>query len=153
MKQNTLTPYEGSTKGRKRRGRGNSGGNYSGRGMKGQGSRSGGGVRPGFEGGQTPLVRRMPKMKGFQNPNKVTYTTVNLTQLKVFKEGESVNLDTLKAKNVIKRILPVKLLAAGELTVALKVTVNRASAAAIEKIKKAGGEVTLLETSSEKAEA
>ena len=153
MKQNTLTPYEGSTKSRKRRGRGNTRGNYSGRGMKGQGSRSGGGVRPGFEGGQTPLIRRMPKMKGFQNPNKITYTAVNLTQLKGFKEGEEVNVAILKAKNVIKRILPVKLLATGEISVALKITVNRASAAAIAKVKKAGGEVTVLEIASEKAEA
>ncbi len=153
MKQNTLSPFEGSTKARKRRGRGNSGGNYSGRGMKGQGSRTGGGVRPGFEGGQTPLVRRMPKMKGFKSPNKVTYVAVNLNQLNAFKEGEVVNVDSLKAKNVIKRILPVKLLATGEIKVALKITVNRASQAAIEKIKKAGGEVMVLETASEEAAA
>ncbi len=153
MKQNTLSPFEGSTKARKRRGRGNSGGNYSGRGMKGQGSRTGGGVRPGFEGGQTPLVRRMPKMKGFKSPNKVTYVAVNLNQLNAFKEGEAVNVDSLKAKNVIKRILPVKLLATGEIKVALKITVNRASQAAIEKIKKAGGEVMVLETASEEAAA
>ena len=145
MKQNSLKSYPGSTKTSKRRGRGQSGGNYSGRGMKGQGSRSGGGVRPGFEGGQTPLVRRMPKLKGFLNPNKITYTCVNFTQLSVFADGDTVDAKTLKAKNVIKKIGKLKLLADGELKTKLNITVDRASKTAIEKAEKVGSKVTLLE--------
>lgn len=149
MKQNTLKPYPGSTQSKKRIGRGLTGGNYSGRGMKGQGSRSGGGVRPGFEGGQTPLVRRMPKLKGFLNPNKESYHSLNLSQLSVFSDGDTVDAKTLKEKNIIKKLGKIKLLGDGELKAKLKITVDRASKSAMEKAEKAGATVTLLE----KAEA
>lgn len=145
MKQNTIKASEGSTKRAKRRGRGNSGGNYSGRGMKGQNSRTGGGVRPGFEGGQTPLVRRMPKSKGFKNYNKLDYIPVNLMQLNVFKDGDIVDVNTMKEKNVIKKIGKWKLLGTGVLEVKVKITVDRASAAAIQAAEKAGASVTVLE--------
>jgi large subunit ribosomal protein L15 len=145
MKQNSLKAFPGSTKDAKRRGRGQSRGNYSGRGMKGQGSRSGGGVRPGFEGGQTPLVRRMPKLKGFLNPNKVNYTSVNLDQLAVFSDGDTVDAKTLKEKNVTKKLGKIKLLGDGELKVKLNITVDRASKSAMEKVEKAGAKLTLLE--------
>lgn len=145
MKQNTLKAFPGSTKNSKRRGRGQTRGNYSGRGMKGQGSRSGGGVRPGFEGGQTPLVRRMPKLKGFLNHNKITYISVNFSQLAVFSDGDTVDAKTLKEKNVIKKLGKIKLLATGELAAKLKITVDRASKSAMEKAEKAGATVTLLE--------
>lgn len=149
MQQHTLKPTPGSTKSKLRRGRGLSRGNYSGRGMKGQNSRSGGGVRPGFEGGQTPLVRRMPKSKGFLNPNKVTYMAINVGDLNMFKDGESVDSKVLKAKGLIKAVGPVKLLSNGELTSKVKITVDRASAAALEKANKAGAEVTVLEKTAE----
>ena len=149
MQQHTLKPTPGSTKSKIRRGRGLSRGNYSGRGMKGQNARSGGGVRPGFEGGQTPLVRRMPKSKGFLNPNKVTYMAVNVGDLNAFKDGETVDSKVLKAKGLIKAVGPVKLLSNGELTSKVKITVDRASAAALEKANKAGAEVTVLEKTAE----
>ncbi len=149
MQQNTLKPTAGSTKPKIRRGRGATRGNYSGRGMKGQNARSGGGVRPGFEGGQTPLVRRMPKSKGFLNHNKITYMAVNVGDLNIFKDGETVDAKLLKAKRVIKAVGPIKLLSNGELTSKIKLTVDRASAAALEKAQKAGAEVTVLDKTAE----
>lgn len=143
MKQNLIKAFPGSTKTPKRRGRGQTRGNYSGRGMKGQNARSGGGVRPGFEGGQTPLIRRMPKLKGFLNPNKITYTTVNLDQLSVFVDGDTVDAKTLKQKNVIKRIGKIKLLGNGDLSAKLEILVDRASKSAIEKAEKNGSKITL----------
>lgn len=145
MKQHTLKPFDGSTKVKRRRGRGNSRGNYSGRGMKGLGSRSGGKTRPGFEGGQTPLVRRMPKLKGFRNPNKEIYIAVNLGQIKGFKDGETVDVKAMKKMNVIKRLGKVKLLANGSLEMKLTLVVDRASEAAIKKAEKAGATVKVLE--------
>ncbi len=145
MKQNTLKAFEGSTKRAKRRGRGNSGGNYSGRGMKGQKARTGGGVRAGFEGGQTPLIRRMPKSKGFKNYNKVDYIPVNLMQLNIFKDGDIADVKAMKEKNVIKKVGKVKLLGTGVLEVKIKITVDRASTAAIQAAEKAGATVTVLE--------
>jgi large subunit ribosomal protein L15 len=99
-----IAPPEGAVRKRKRLGRGNgSRGNTSGRGYNGQNSRSGGGVRPGFEGGQMPIYRRLPR-RGFSNADfKVTFEPVNLSTLeKVYKDGEEVNLETLKAKKLIK---------------------------------------------------
>lgn len=149
MQQNTIKPTTGSTKSKIRRGRGATRGNYSGRGMKGQGARTGGGVRPGFEGGQTPLVRRMPKLKGFLNPNKEIYLPINLGDLNGFKDGDVVDVKVLKAKRLVKRLGKVKLLGNGELTVKVKLTVDCASAAALEKAQKAGAEVTVLEKKAE----
>lgn len=141
MKQNTVKPSKKKTK--KRVGRGNaSKGTYSGRGMKGQSSRSGGKRRPGFEGGQTPLIRRMPKLKGFKSPNKVRYQVVNVSQLEVFKNGTEVDKETLKKKKLIRNVeKPVKILSQGELTKKVTVKVENVSAAAQKKIEKAGGKV------------
>lgn len=147
MKQNTLKSNPGSRSTRKRVGRGGNRAVYAGRGMNGQNSRSGGGVRPGFEGGQTPLLRRMPKLKGFKNFNRVTYFPINLDRLEeLYKDGETVDVATLIEKNVIKKPVEIKLLGTGDLKKKLKITVNKASATAIKKVEKAGGTLTLLET-------
>ena len=136
----------------KRIGRGNGSGHgtYSCRGMKGQTARAGGKRRPGFEGGQTPFLRRMPKLKGFRNPNYVEYQAVNLSDLNVFSEKEEVNPEALYAKNLIsKKNKPVKLLATGELEKALNITVHNASAKAVEAVAAKKGKLTLLEAKNE----
>lgn len=133
-----------SYKKRKRVGRGNSSGHgtYCGRGVKGQNSRTGGGVRPGFEGGQTPLIRRLPKLKGFKNPCKTLYQIVNVDILeKNFSDNDIVNLVSLFEKGIIKKDLPVKILGNGELKKKLIVKVDKISAGAEEKIKSSGGSV------------
>ncbi len=152
MKQNTIKPSTGSKKIRKRVGRGGNRAVYAGRGMNGQNSRSGGGVRPGFEGGQTPLLRRMPKLKGFKNPNKVTYFALNLSKLDAFKDGEIVDAAALVEKGLLKKACPIKLLGTGDLKKKLKITVDLASASAVKKVEKAGGKLTLLKVKAEKAE-
>jgi large subunit ribosomal protein L15 len=152
MKQNTLKPAPGSRKRGIRLGRGRTRGNFSGRGVKGAGSRSGAKSRAAFEGGQTPLVRRMPKLKGFKNPNKDAYRTVNLNQLDVFEDGATVDAKTLAEKRVVNRKGRIKLLGTGELKAKLKITVHSASETAIKAVEKAGGTLTLLETKSEKSE-
>lgn len=144
MKQNTLKPAAGSTKARKRVGRGGQYRVYAGRGMNGQNSRSGGGVRPGFEGGQTPLLRRMPKLKGFKNPNRVDYFPLNVAMLEDLKDGAKVDAAMLVEMGVIKAGTPVKLLGNGKLSKKVTVTVDKASKSAIEKVEKAGGSVTVL---------
>lgn len=113
--------------------------------MKGQGSRTGSKSRISFEGGQTPLIRRMPKMKGFKNFNKESYHAVNLHQLSVFKEGETVDAQALREKRVVTRKGKIKLLGSGELAMKLSIVVDRASETALAKVKKAGGELKLLE--------
>ncbi|MFA5792544.1 MAG: 50S ribosomal protein L15 [Candidatus Gracilibacteria bacterium] len=151
MKQNTLKPYEGSTKTSKRRGRGQSGGNYSGRGMKGQSSRTGSGVRGAFEGGQTPLVRRMPKLKGFNSPVKKVFFPLNLNIInQKFVDGDTVSAETLKEKGIMNRKEKIKLLASGDLTVKVKILVDQASESAIKKAEKAGATVTLPEKRAKK---
>ncbi len=150
MKQNTLKPAAGSTKKKIRRGRGLHGGNFSGRGVKGAGARTGAKSRAAFEGGQTPLVRRMPKLKGFKNFNKEVYRTVNLEQLDVFEDGATVNAETLMAKRVVNRKGRIKLLGTGTLKAKLNITVHRASESAKNAVEKAGGTLTLLEKASEK---
>lgn len=144
MKQHTLMPSPGSTKTRKRVGRGGQYRCYSGRGMKGQNARSGGGVRPGFEGGQTPLFMRMPKIKGFRNINKITYFPLNLSALASFEDGATVNLETLLEKGILKKAQAIKLLGNGELSKKLTICVDLASASAKAKVEKAGGTLTLL---------
>ena len=102
----------GMNKSKKRIGRGNASGHgtFCGRGCKGQGQRKSGNVRPGFEGGQTPLIMRLPKLKGFRNPNRVEYQILNVNDLEVFKEGEEVNIEALLSKNLIsKKNLPLGL--------------------------------------------
>ncbi len=139
MELKDLTPNPGSTKNRKRVGRGNGSGTgkTAGRGLNGQKSRAG------FEGGQTPLARRLPKLPGFRNINRVEYVPVNVSRLEdKFEAGEVVDGDSLKAKGIIKHSdAPVKVLGDGELTKALTVKVDKVSASAKAKIEAAGGKV------------
>lgn len=143
MELNNLRPALGSTKDRKRIGRGiGSGhGKTATKGHKGQKARSGGSVKPGFEGGQMPLQRRLPK-RGFRPLDRNEFVVVNLQQLDVFEAGTCVDRDTMDAKGILKKsALPVKVLANGELTKALTVKADKFSKSAIEKIKAAGGTV------------
>ena len=145
MELKDLVPAEGSTKNRKRVGRGPASGHgkTSGRGMNGQKSRAGGGKRIGFEGGQTPLAMRLPKLPGFINHNRVEYAPVNVSRLEeIYADGETVNGETLCAKGVIKKpFIPVKVLGNGEITKKLTVSVDKVSASAKAKIEAAGGKV------------
>lgn len=154
MKQNTLKATKGSRKARKRVGRGGITGTYSGRGMKGQNSRSGGGVRPGFEGGQTPLIRRMPKLKGFKNFNRTDFLAVNVNRLNErFEDGAKIDIQALIEKGFTKRPVPVKLLGTGKIEKKFTITVDAASGSAIKKVEKAGGKVVLTgEKKTEKTE-
>lgn len=144
MKLNEMKPKVGSTKVRKRVGRGNASGSgtYCGRGCKGQGQRKSGNLRPGFEGGQTPLISRLPKLRGFKNPNKVFFQVVNVGNLNDFKDGEEVNIQTLLEKRLIsKKNVPVKVLGNGKLTKKVALKVQKASRVAKEKVIAAGGKV------------
>ncbi|MDA8442878.1 MAG: 50S ribosomal protein L15 [Peptococcaceae bacterium] len=146
MRLHELKPAVGSRKAPKRKGRGiGSGlGKTAGKGHKGQKARSGGGVRPGFEGGQQPLARRMPK-RGFRNPLKKEYTIVNLGQLEIFEAGTEVTPETLLVAGVVKSFRDgIKILGTGELTKALTVKVNGISQSAAEKIVAAGGKVEVI---------
>ncbi|HZG15183.1 MAG TPA: 50S ribosomal protein L15 [Candidatus Bathyarchaeia archaeon] len=141
MKLHELKPAEGSRHVRKRVGRGiGSGlGKTSGKGHKGQNARSGGGVRPGFEGGQNPLYRRLPK-RGFTNINRKEFALVSLDALNRFEEGTVVTPELLKETGVISAVRDgVKVLANGELTVKLTVKAHKFSQAAQEKIAQVGG--------------
>ena len=123
------------------RGPGSGLGKTCGKGHKGQNSRSGGGVKPGFEGGQMPLIRRLPK-RGFKNPFKKYYNIVNLSTLEEkYNEDEIVSFETLLAKDIIKKPLDgIKILGKGDLTKKLKFSVDKVSVSAKEKIIAAGGE-------------
>ena len=138
-----LKNVPGSKHSKKRVGRGpGSGlGKTCGKGHKGQNSRSGGGVKPGFEGGQMPLIRRLPK-RGFKNPFKKIYNIVNLSTLEEkYGEGETVSFETLLSKKIVKKPLDgVKILGNGDLTKKLKFSVDKVSTSAKEKIIAAGGE-------------
>lgn len=140
-----LKPAEGSRKAKKRVGRGiGSGlGKTSGRGMNGQMSRAGGGKRAGFEGGQTPLARRLPKLPGFKNINRVEYVPVNVSRLEEkYKSGETVDVDTLKKYGIIKNTdCVVKVLGSGDIKKSLTVKVDKVSESAKKKIEAAGGKV------------
>jgi large subunit ribosomal protein L15 len=141
-----LGPLPGSKKKPKRLGRGESSGQgkTSGRGHKGQKSRSGGGVGVGFEGGQMPLQRRLPK-RGFTNPFKKTYSLVNLSALEPFAENSVVDAEALAASGIVRKAsAPVKLLAKGDLTKPLTVKVQAASKKALEKVAAQGGRVEIL---------
>jgi large subunit ribosomal protein L15 len=137
-----LQPAPGSTHKKTRRGRGlGSGlGKTAGRGQKGQKARSGGGVRPGFEGGQMPLVRRLPK-RGFKNPFRVEYEVVNVGQLTVFEPGTEVTPELLKAHRLVRRDLPIKILGEGEIDRPLTVRAHKFSKQAQAKIEAAQGKV------------
>ncbi len=144
MKLHELRPPEGATKKRKRLARGNSGkgGTYAGRGRKGQNARSGGGVRPYFEGGQLPLVRRLPHHRGFTNIWKIYYAPINLERLAVFEAGAEVTPESLAEAGLIKSPRqPVVILGEGEIDRPLKVRAHRFSASARKKILAAGGTV------------
>jgi large subunit ribosomal protein L15 len=147
MQLHDLAPNPGSTKNRKRVGRGHASGTgkTSGRGYNGQKSRAGGAKGAGFEGGQTPLARRLPKLPGFNNINRVEYVPVNVARLDAnFASGDVVDGDALAAKGIIKKATaPVKVLGDGELTKALTVKVDKVSASAANKIQAAGGKVEL----------
>lgn len=143
MRIDTLSPAEGSRTSVKRLGRGiGSGlGKTSGKGHKGQWARSGGGVRPGFEGGQMPLTRRVPK-RGFNNHFKVVYTVVNIDKLALFEAGAVVDYDALVANGlvkVVKNAAGLKVLGKGKLDVALTVKASKFSEAAKKAIEAAGG--------------
>ena len=147
MKLNELSPAPGAKKERNRVGRGMGSGNgkTSGRGHKGQNARSGGGVRPGFEGGQVPLYRRLPKV-GFNNSRFAKqYVVVNVSELKRFEDGTEVTRELLKESGVISKYKDgIKILGRGELTKKLTVKVDKLSASAAEKIEKAGGKVEVI---------
>ena len=141
MKLYELTPAPGSNKDVKRKGRGaGSGtGKTSGKGHKGQKARSGGGVRPGFEGGQMPMARRLPK-RGFNNIFGTKYATVNVSDLERFEDGSEIDVYVLMEAGILKTDLDgLKVLGNGELTKKLTVTAAAFSASAKEKIEKAGG--------------
>ena len=142
MKLNELKPAEGSAKAAWRKGRGPGSGNgkTAGKGHKGQNARSGGGVRPGFEGGQLPLYRKLPK-RGFKNRFATNYAIVNVSDLNVFDNGTVVDLEALLAKKIVRKSLDgLKVLGNGELTKNLTVKAAVFSATAKEKITAAGGQ-------------
>ena len=145
MELKDLKPAEGSKRNRKRVGRGPASGNgkTAGRGMNGQKSRAGGGKGAGFEGGQTPLARRLPKLPGFRNFNRAEYVPVNVSRLDAkFNAGDLVDADTLYAAGIIKNTTdPIKVLGDGEITKALTVRVDKVSASARAKIEAFGGKV------------
>lgn len=146
MKLQELSPAMGSVKApyRKGRGAGSGNGKTAGRGHKGQWARSGGGVRPGFEGGQLPLYRKLPK-RGFKNRFATQYAIVNLSDLDCFENGAIIDLDTLLAEGIIKKAFDgLKVLGDGELTHALTVKAARFSASAKEKIEAAGGKTEVI---------
>ena len=143
MKLNELSPAVGSAKDAYRRGRGPGSGNgkTTGKGHKGQNARSGGGVRPGFEGGQLPLYRKLPK-RGFKNRFAVNYAIVNVSDLNRFEDGAVVDLEALLAAKLVRKELDgLKVLGTGELTKKLTVKATVFSATAKEKIEAAGGKI------------
>ena len=147
MDLGTLKPAPGSTKKRKRVGRGDGSGHgkTSCRGHKGQGSRSGGNVQPGFEGGQMPLQRRIPK-HGFHNPFRRSWAVVNLGQLEAFEAGSEVTPDALHERRLVRRKSePVKVLGDGDFTKRLMIKAHAFSAKAKEKIESLGGKAELIE--------
>jgi large subunit ribosomal protein L15 len=153
VKLHDLRSPEGARKARKRVGRGSGSGQgtYAGRGRKGQGARSGGVKGPYFEGGQLPLVRRLPHKRGFVNIFRIEYVEVNLDRLaEIFAAGDEVTPDTLVAVGVIKNTeMPVKVLGRGELDKPLTIHAHRFSASARAKIEAAGGRAEELAAAAE----
>lgn len=146
MKIHELTPALDSNKASKRVGRGHGSGNgkTAGKGHKGQNARSGGGVRIGFEGGQMPLARRIPK-RGFNNIFATKYAIVNVSDLNKFKDDTVVDTELLVASGLVKKVYDgVKILGNGELTAKLTVKAAKFSQSAIEKIEKAGGKAEVM---------
>lgn len=146
MKLHELKPAVGSRRDRKRVGRGTSSGygKTSGRGQKGQLARQGGHTRLGFEGGQMPLFRTMPK-RGFNNVNHKKYAIINLNDLNKFKDGSDITAESLKEAGLIKKELDgIKLLANGEVKVKVNIKLNKVSKAAKEAVEAAGGTVEVI---------
>ena len=144
---NSLKSNKGSRKKKLRKGRGIAAGQGAscGFGMRGQKSRSGRPTRPGFEGGQMPLYRRVPKLKHFQIINQKSYSTINLNKLIDFKENEIVNLDSLVKKGILfKPKYPLKVLGSGEISVKLKVVAKAFTKTAKDKIEAAGGSCEII---------
>jgi large subunit ribosomal protein L15 len=145
MKLHHLRPAEGSKKRKIRVGRGEAGrrGKTAGRGTKGTKARNT--VRPGFEGGQTPLQRRLPKLRGFKNRNKEVFAVINVERLNEFDAGTDVTIEVLRASGMVKHRGRVKVLGEGEIDRGLTVHAHRFSNSAIEKINAAGGSVEIVE--------
>lgn len=141
-KENSIKPAKGSITARVRKGRGNASGfgGECGRGHKGQKARSGGSIRPGFEGGQMPLYRRLPKKPGQQNINRVEYEVVNVDKLeKLFKDGDKVTVEKMLELGLVQNGKNVKVLGDGELNKKLEISAHKFSKSAIEKIAKVSG--------------
>lgn len=145
LKLHHLAPAPGSKKKKIRVGRGEGGrrGKTAGRGTKGLKARSK--LRPGFEGGQTPLAMRLPKLKGFTNPNKERFAIVNLTTLEEFEKGSEITPESLRERGLIRHRGRVKVLAEGDLDRALTVKAHAFSKAAQEKIEAAGGSIEIID--------
>ncbi|MFC2068337.1 50S ribosomal protein L15 [Chloroflexota bacterium] len=144
MRQDTLSPVPSSRQNRKKVGRGDGSGHgtYSGRGCKGQKSRSGCKMRPGFEGGQLPLIKRLPRKRGFTNIFRIEYSTVNVNKLNIFDSDSEITPEILLAASMVKSLRhPIKILAEGEINHPIIVKANKFSAAARTKIEAAGGKV------------
>ena len=144
MRQDELSPAPGSKKRRKRVGRGDGSGHgtYSGRGCKGQKSRAGYKMRPGFEGGQLPLIKRLPRKRGFVNIFRTEYSIVNLGKLNIFESGSEVTPEELITAGIVKSSRhPIKILAGGDINHPLVIKANKFSAVAKAKIEAAGGQV------------
>jgi large subunit ribosomal protein L15 len=148
MMEHLVTPPWGARKSRKRVGRGDSAGkgSYAGRGIKGQQARSGGGPRPGFEGGQLPLTKGLPMRRGFNNPFKIYYALVKVDILENFDAGERVTPETLRERGHLRgRNTPVKILGNGEVSKAVTVVAHKFTRSARQKIEAAGGTVEELQ--------
>ena len=144
MRQDELSPAPGSRKKRKQVGRGDGSGHgtYSGRGCKGQKSRSGYKMPRGFEGGQLPLIKRLPQKRGFVNIFRVEYSVVNINKLNIFESGSEVTPERLAAAGLVKSLRnPIKILGEGDINRPLSVKANKFSATAKAKIEAAGGKV------------
>ena len=144
--QHSLSPQPGSKRKKRIVGRGDSAGSgsFSGRGGKGQTARSGGYIKAGFEGGQTPLIRRLPKLKGFKNPGRLPFQTVNVERLNIFDDGAAVDIVALYENKLISRKnRPVKILGDGELSKKLTLKVDACSNSAKQKVEAKGGTVIL----------
>ena len=151
MKLSELSPAPGAKKDRRRVGRGDSSGHgtYSGRGRKGQKARAGYRTKRGFEGGQLPLIKRLPQKRGFVNIFRKEYSVVNIAKLNMFESGSEVTPEKMMASGLVKSLRqPVKVLADGELTYPLSIKAHRFSAAARAKIEAAGGSAEEVEHAS-----
>ena len=151
MRLNELSPAPGAKKSRKRVGRGDASGHgtYSGRGRDGQKSRAGYRIKRGFEGGQLPLIKRLPQKRGFVNIFRIEYSVVNIAKLNMFESGSEVTPEKMVASGLVKSLRqPVKVLADGELTYPLSIKAHKFSAAARAKIEAAGGSAEEVEHAS-----